>query len=217
VSGKQGFAEDYIPVNERIALFVAKYPEGSLRPLWPDEPYRVLGEGETKWLVYGACAYRWPDDPAPGVGMAWEPVPGRTPYTKGSELMVAETSAWGRALAAIGIATNKSIASAEEVRSARERSQAPREGRKACRLVPRHPPNRPPRTEPLRASRNRSRSDGHRQTYDPGGDWTQEWRRIHIDTSGWIRGGDIPTYLHRLRTRSLDADNFPSTLEPGRA
>ena len=45
---------------------------------------------------------------------------------------------------------------------------------------------------------------------DPGGDWTQEWRRIHIDTSGWIRGGDIPTYLHRLRTHSLDADNFPS-------
>jgi hypothetical protein len=43
-----------------------------------------------------------------------------------------------------------------------------------------------------------------------GGDWTQEWRRIHIDTSGWIRGGDIPTYLHRLRTHSLDADNFPS-------
>ena len=45
---------------------------------------------------------------------------------------------------------------------------------------------------------------------DVGGDWTQEWRRIHIDTSGWIRGGDIPTYLHRLRTRSLDADNFPT-------
>jgi hypothetical protein len=120
---KQGFAEDYIPVNERIAAFIATYPAGSLRPLWPDEPYRVLGEGETKWLVYGACAYRTPDDPAPGVGLAWEPVPGRTPYTRGSELMVAETSAWGRALAAIGIATNKSIASAEEVRSARERSE----------------------------------------------------------------------------------------------
>ena len=122
---KQGFAEDYIPVNERIALFVAKYPEGSLRPLWPDEPYRVLGDGETKWLVYGACAFRTPDDQAPGVGLAWEPVPGRTPYTRGSELMVAETSAWGRALAAIGIATNKSIASAEEVRSAQERTQRP--------------------------------------------------------------------------------------------
>jgi hypothetical protein len=120
-----GFAEDYIPVNERIQLFIAKHPEGSLRPLWPDNPYRVLGEGETKWLIYAACAYRWPDDPAPGVGMAWEPVPGRTPFTKGSELMNAESSAWGRALAAIGIATNKSIATAEEVRSARERSGAP--------------------------------------------------------------------------------------------
>jgi len=118
------FAKDYIPVNERIAKFIATYPEGSLRPLWPDEPYRVLGEGDTKWLVYAACAYRSPDDTAPGVGLAWEPVPGRTPYTRGSELMVAETSAWGRALAAIGIATNHSIASAEEVRSAQERAQA---------------------------------------------------------------------------------------------
>ena len=122
---QKGWADDYIPVNARIAEFIEKYPAGSLRPLWPDEPYRVLGEGETKWLVYGACAYRTPDDPAPGVGLAWEPVPGRTPYTRGSELMVAETSAWGRALAAIGIATNKSIATAEEVRSARERSGAP--------------------------------------------------------------------------------------------
>ena len=119
---QKGWADDYIPVNARIAEFIEKYPAGSLRPLWPDEPYRVLGEGETKWLVYGACAFRTPDDPAPGVGLAWEPVPGRTPYTRGSELMVAETSAWGRALAAIGIATNKSIATAEEVRSARERS-----------------------------------------------------------------------------------------------
>ena len=116
------FAADYIPVNERIAAFIAMYPAGSLRPLWPEEPYRVLGEGETKWLIYGACAFRTPDDPAPGVGLAWEPVPGRTPYTRGSELMVAETSAWGRALAAIGIATNKSIATAEEVRSAQERT-----------------------------------------------------------------------------------------------
>ena len=126
MSGKgDGWANDYIPVNERISRFIEQYPAGSLRPLWPDEPYRVLGEGETKWLVYGACAFRTPDDPAPGVGLAWEPVPGRTPYTRGSELMVAETSAWGRALAAIGIATNKSIASAEEVRSAQERTQRP--------------------------------------------------------------------------------------------
>lgn len=134
---KQGFAEDYIPVNERIALFVAKYPEGSLRPLWPDEPYRVLGEGETKWLIYAACAFRTPDDPAPGVGMAWEPVPGRTAFTKGSELMNAESSAWGRALAAIGIATNRSIASAEEVRLAQERTGTPQKaGRPTASATP---------------------------------------------------------------------------------
>lgn len=120
--------DDYVTVAERIQLFIARHPEGSLRPLWPDNPYRVLGEGETKWLVYGACAYRTPDDPAPGVGLAWEPVPGKTPYTRGSELMVAESSAWGRALAAIGIATNRSVATAEEVRSAQERAGGRRSG-----------------------------------------------------------------------------------------
>lgn len=138
--------EDYVPVNERIQQFIAKYPDGSLRPLWPDNPYRVLGEGETKWLVYGACAYRTPDDPAPGVGLAWEPVPGKTPYTRGSELMVAESSAWGRALAAIGIATNRSIATAEEVRSAQERSQRPQSAPKAAPVSSPQPrPNAPQR------------------------------------------------------------------------
>lgn len=144
--------EDYVPVNERIAAFIAKHPEGSLRPLWPDQPYRVLGEGDTKWLVYGAAAYRWPEDPAPGVGLAWEPVPGKTPYTRGSELMVAETSAWGRALAAIGIATNRSVASAEEVRSAQERAQprtsAPRQSRGSSpSATPNAPQNAPQRAE----------------------------------------------------------------------
>ena len=144
MSKQGGFADDYIPVNERISRFIEKYPEGSLRPLWPDEPYRVLGEGETKWIVYGACAYRHPLDEAPGVGLAWEPVPGKTPYTRGSELMVAETSAWGRALAAIGIATNKSIASAEEVRSARERSGAPQSaGTRPSGRAPSPKPNAP--------------------------------------------------------------------------
>jgi hypothetical protein len=62
--------------------------------------------------------------------------------------MVAETSAWGRALAAIGIATNKSVASAEEVRSARERSGAPE---KAAR--PSYGATTPPQpSEPHRAA-----------------------------------------------------------------
>lgn len=133
------FAEDYVPVNVRIQQFYAKYPDGSLQPLWPDAPYRVLGEGETKWLVYGAAAYRNPDDPRPGIGLAWEQVPGRTPYTKGSELQVAETSAWGRALAALGFVTSKSVASAEEVRAAQERTKG---SQRAAAPSPGSPPQR---------------------------------------------------------------------------
>jgi hypothetical protein len=47
--------------------------------------------------------------------MAWEPFPGPTPYTKDSELMNAETAAWGRAIVAVGLAANKTIASRQEV------------------------------------------------------------------------------------------------------
>lgn len=110
--------DDYVPVAERIAAFIDRYPDGSLQPLNLAEPYTVIGTGETKWIVYTAAAYRTPDDIRPGVGIAWEPVPGRTPYTKGSELMVAETSAWGRAIVALGIGANRGIASREEVRNA---------------------------------------------------------------------------------------------------
>jgi hypothetical protein len=43
------------------------------------------------------------------------PIPGKTPYTKDSEVENAETSAWGRAIAALGFEVHNSIASAEEV------------------------------------------------------------------------------------------------------
>jgi len=104
---------DYIEVHERLKTFLEKYPNGSLQTEWE----WCDRDGE-RWLVVKAWAYRDPEDPRPGVGHAWEPVPGRTPYTRGSELMVGETSAWGRALAAIGIAVSKSIASRDEVKAA---------------------------------------------------------------------------------------------------
>ena len=70
------------------------------------------------FLVVVAAAYRDRDDPRPGVGMAWEVFPGRTPYTRGSELQNAETSAWGRAIIAVGASDSKrGIASREEVRN----------------------------------------------------------------------------------------------------
>src|SRR3990167_1754651 len=73
--------------------------------------------GWVKGGVLGrAGASRPPDDPRPGVGHAFEPIPGKTPYTKDSETMNAETSAWGRAIVALGFETKK-IASANEVRA----------------------------------------------------------------------------------------------------
>ena len=112
--------EDYIEVSERIQAFYAKFPDGSLQAehSWIDR------QGE-QWLLVKAYAYRTPDDPRPGIGHAWEPVPGRTPYTKDSELMVGETSAWGRALAALGVAVHRGVASQDEVKSAEARRATP--------------------------------------------------------------------------------------------
>lgn len=104
--------KDYITVRERMADFYKRYPDGSLQM---DAPEIVNIEGKT-WAIGRAYAYRTPDDQKPGIGTAWEIVPGLTPYTRGSELQNLETSCWGRALAAIGIGIDRGVATAEEVR-----------------------------------------------------------------------------------------------------
>lgn len=111
--------DDYVDVAERIRLFKEKYPDGSLQPLNHEEPFQLRQTPEGLFVVYVAAAYRTPDDQRPGIGVAWEPFPGRTPYTRNSELMNAETSAWGRAIVALG-ADTKRIASKEEVRNRSE-------------------------------------------------------------------------------------------------
>ena len=115
------FAKDYVDVATRIRDFKNDYPTGSLQQVRVE--FHTIGE--QTFVLYVAACYRTPDDERPGIGSAWEPVPGKTPYTKDSELMVAETSAWGRAIvAATGAETknNGKIASADEV-NARQRSQ----------------------------------------------------------------------------------------------
>lgn len=115
---RQQFALDYIDVATRIIEFRTKHPEGSLQQVSLD--FREVNG--TWWVIYTAAAYRNQDDTRPGMGTAWEPIPGRTNFTRDSEVQNAETAAWGRAIvAAMAADTKRGIASAEEVRNARER------------------------------------------------------------------------------------------------
>jgi hypothetical protein len=116
---------DYVDVAERIRVFKAQYPEGSLQPWNPDKPYEIVQVGDRLFIVYTAAAYRTPDDPRPGIAVAWEPAFGKTNFTKDSELMNAETSAWGRAILATLAADSKRIASSNEVRNRRADQEAP--------------------------------------------------------------------------------------------
>jgi len=111
---------DYVDVAERIAQLKEVYPESSLQPYNPNKPYEILQvEGKT-YVVYTAACYRDPHDVRPGVAVAWEQIPGKG-MTAGSEIMIAETSAWGRAIvAALKLAT-KRVASKQEVVAAQAR------------------------------------------------------------------------------------------------
>jgi hypothetical protein len=112
--------DSYVDVAERIARFYDKHPDGRLSRL--GEP-KLMEVGGKLFIVYTARAYRTPDDPIPAIGTAWEPFPGPTQFTRDSELMNAETAAWGRAIVAAGIPAKK-IASREEV-AARTSAPAP--------------------------------------------------------------------------------------------
>ena len=104
--------KDYVDVKTRIAEFYRVYPDGrlvtdiALGSTEPDDKPRV-------WVK--ALAYRTPDDPHPGTGWSWMELPGSTPYTRGSEIENAETSAWGRAIGSLGIGIAASIATTDEI------------------------------------------------------------------------------------------------------
>jgi len=115
--------DDYVDVAERIRIFRSQYPDGSLQSRVIRWPYEGPIEQALQFIAVEARAYRTPEDPRPGYGLAWEPFPGKTPYTKDSELMVAETSAWGRAIVAVLAAdTKRGVASKQEVRNRRKTS-----------------------------------------------------------------------------------------------
>ena len=127
------FAEDYIPVAERIAAFYAKHPEGSLQS-------EMVELSETR-VVIRAYAYRTPDDIRPGIGYSSLTIPGSTAFTRGSEIENCETSAWGRAIAALGFEVKRGIATAEDVRN---KAASPSQTAQVPRSAPPRP-TAPPR------------------------------------------------------------------------
>ena len=108
---------DYKEVAERIQDFRKQYPDGTIQS-------EIVQTGFDGFVAVKAYAYRNADDERPGTGLAWEPVPGKTPYTRDSELQNAETSAIGRAIIMVGASDAKKVASANEVRN----RQAPDHG-----------------------------------------------------------------------------------------
>jgi len=123
---QQKFAMDYIDVAARIVEFREKYPDGRLRPADPTRPYTIEDIGGQTYIVVVAAAHRDKEDNLPGIGMAYELFPGKTTYTRGSELQNAETSAWGRAIvASLAADTRRGVASAEEVRNRKDEQDNP--------------------------------------------------------------------------------------------
>jgi hypothetical protein len=105
--------KDYVDVKTRATMFYEKYPDGRIASSTPV----VVEIGDQKFIEVTASVWRSPEDPIPCVASAWEIFPGKSSFTKNSEMMNAETSAIGRALFAAGIATSSGVASAEEVRN----------------------------------------------------------------------------------------------------
>jgi hypothetical protein len=105
---------DYVEVKDRIRIFYELYANGRLVTDYVRFPNP---DDDRPRITVRALAYRNPEDTHPAVGYSWMELPGTTSYTKGSELENTETSAWGRAIAALGILIDKSIASGQEVQN----------------------------------------------------------------------------------------------------
>jgi hypothetical protein len=112
-----GRLKDYVQVNERVIAFYQQYPDGVLQS--------EIVELSEKRVVIKAYAYRNPGDLLPGVGHSMMMIPGSTSFTRGSEVENTETSAWGRALAALGFEVKRGIASQNEVDNKRGDEGAP--------------------------------------------------------------------------------------------
>lgn len=132
---------DYVDVATRLRMLFTAYPQASITCTEPS--VRTVGD---RTFLAVTCRIQTNDSTGRhAVASAWEPFPGRTPYTRDSEAMNAETSAVGRACGLLGFGIDKSVASRNEVQARRDAPEAPETG-SGARVVSLNRPDggRPP-------------------------------------------------------------------------
>lgn len=104
---------DYVDVPTRLAQALKQFPDLRIQETKP-----IIVTVDNQQYVEISCTV-WKDanDLLPTVAYCWEPIPGKSPFTKGSEMMNASTSCLGRALGFLGMGIGKSIASRNEVQA----------------------------------------------------------------------------------------------------
>lgn len=111
---------DYVDVKTRIEMLYQKFENASIQ-----FEFKGVMEGNPDFIWGIAYVYRHPEDPRPATGTCSELAQGKTAFTRGSELANLETSAIGRAIGALGIGLGKSMATKQEVNSAKARQVEP--------------------------------------------------------------------------------------------
>ena len=110
---------NYVDVPTRFAMALERWPELRIVENRPE----IITIGDKVFISVTVQAWRTPDDEIPAQNTAWEIFPGATPFTRGSEMMNASTSALGRVLGFM-MSFGPKMASAEEVRN-RQQTSAP--------------------------------------------------------------------------------------------
>lgn len=108
--------DGYITVDQRLDFALRKHPD--LRVIEGQPVIREIGDA--LYIEVAMTVYRSAEDDNPTIARAWEPWPGKTPFTRDSEMMNCSTSALGRALGLMGFGL-MGIASADEVKLAKSR------------------------------------------------------------------------------------------------